>query len=356
MIYFTPGPSQLYPTVKKHIHQAIEDDIPSLSHRSEKFHTIVKESYDSLRKLLDIPENYQIFHLASATEAMERIIENCVADKSFHFVNGSFAKRFYQIALDLKKHPVLISSDIGKGFEVKKVKIPLRTEVITITHTETSGGTAFPLTDITYLRKTYPKSLIAIDIVSSVPYVNLDFQSIDCIFFSVQKGFGLPAGLGVLIVSPKAMKKALVLTKKGLNVGSYHKFQTLSEHAAKYQTIETPNVLGIYLFHKVLQDFLKKGVKQIREETDEKAKMLYDFFDSHPRFKPFVKDKRFRSNTVIVIGTPTGSKSILANLKDKGFTVGSGYGDMKEKQIRIANFPAIQRQDIKVLLQNFKTV
>ncbi len=351
MVYFTPGPSQLYPTVKGHILKALEDDIPSLSHRSEKFHEFVKDSYISLRKLLSIPEDYSIFYTASATEAMERIIENCVAKKSFHFVNGSFAKRFYQIAKDLKKEPEAKFFDVGKAFNCSDVSIHRNTELIAITQTETSGGVSIPLKDIYALRKQHPQALITIDIVSSIPYVNLDYSKLDCIFFSVQKGFGLPAGLGILIVSPRAMDKALFLMQKGFNVGSYHKFHTLKEQGDKFQTIETPNVLGIFLFHKVLQDFLEVGIETIRKQTEEKATTLYDFFDNHRTLQPFVSEKKYRSKTVVIIGTPDGSKPILAKLKEHGYVVGSGYGEMKENQIRIANFPAHSTNDMKHLLQ-----
>lgn len=353
MIYLTPGPSQLYPTIKQHILESLEDDIPSLSHRSEKFRSFVKDIYVDLRKLLDIPDDYHVFFTASATEAMERIIQNCVAEKSFHFVNGSFAKRFYQTAIELKKQSDIYSVDIGKGFDFKNVKILKNTELIAFTHTETSGGTAVPMEEIYSIGKKNKKALIAVDVVSSIPYVNIDYKKVDLVFFSVQKGFGLPAGLGLLIVNPRAFKKAESLRKKGFNVGSYHKFQTMLEQAQKFQTIETPNVLDIYLLKCVLNDMLKKGIDVIREETEKKAKMIYTFFDEHSEYDLLVTDKKFRANTVIVISTPNGSKKILDDLKQKGFTVGAGYGENKEKQIRIANFPAHSLKSIKELLNSF---
>src|SRR5579884_2196118 len=101
--FFTPGPSQLYPTIEKHISEALEQHIPSISHRSTKFKEIVKETVSNLRNVLTIPEDYHIFFLSSATEAMERVIENCVEKKSFHLVAGSFGDKFYEIAKDLKK-------------------------------------------------------------------------------------------------------------------------------------------------------------------------------------------------------------------------------------------------------------
>src|SRR5258706_11076525 len=98
-IYFTPGPSQLYPTVRKHIDEALAEDIGSISHRGKKFEELFSQTVTNLRMLLKVPQTRRIFFLSSGTEAMERVIENCVKKESFHFVNGSFSKRFFDTAV-----------------------------------------------------------------------------------------------------------------------------------------------------------------------------------------------------------------------------------------------------------------
>ena len=54
-IYFTPGPSQLYYSVEKHIESALKEDIMSMSHRSESFKSLYSETINNLRALLEIP-------------------------------------------------------------------------------------------------------------------------------------------------------------------------------------------------------------------------------------------------------------------------------------------------------------
>lgn len=341
-IFFTPGPTQLYPTVKNHIKKALGQNIPSLSHRGDKFMNIYKTTTESLKQLLDIPHSYQIFFLSSSLEAMERIIENTVKKYSFHLVNGAFSKKFFQTAQQLKKIPEKIEVALGRGFDMKKITVPARSELVCLTHNETSSGVSLPLSDINKLKSRFPNHLYALDIVSSAPYPKINFANFDLAFFSVQKGFGLPAGLAVLIVSPKALKK-------GVNSTSYHSFISLSEKAKIYQTPETPNVLNIYLLGKVAQDMLKKGIKKIRKETEEKAKLIYDFFETDKRFGPFIQEKRFRSLTTIAINVKDSQK-ILKHLSQAGIIVGKGYGEFKTKQIRIANFPSHQIEDVKKLL------
>jgi phosphoserine aminotransferase len=352
--FFTVGPSQLFPTAKKHIECALQDEICSLSHRSKKFQDIYAFSVANLKRLLEIPDNFQVFFLGSATEAMERILQNCVREHSFHFVNGSFSKRFFDISRQIGKKPKNVEVKFGEGFIFDSINIPKETELICLTQTETSAGTSVPMEEIYSLKRHHSEKLIAVDLVSSAPYSKIDFSKIDAAFFSVQKGFGLPAGLGVLIVNEKCLEKSKLLEKDRISTGSFHNFSNLLKYAEKNQTSETPNVLGIYLLKKVTADMLEYGIEKIRKETEGKAEMIYNFFENYSEMPPFVKDKKIRSQTIAVIETPEGSKKIVEKLKKKGIVLGTGYKDFKEKQIRIANFPAHKFSDVEFLLREIK--
>ncbi len=353
-IYFTVGPSQLYPTVEKHILEGLKEDIPSLSHRSEKFRDIYRTTAENLRKLLDIPKTYHIFFTGSSQENMERVIQNCVDKTSFHIVHGIFGSKFYQTAVDYKKNAVKVEAVHGYGCEIAELKIPKTSELIAVTHNETSSGVAISNNEIYCLRERHPDGLIAVDMVSSVPAQEMDFSQIDVGFFSVQKGFGLPAGLAVLVVNDRAIEKAKNIVSKGKSIGSYHSFLNLLQEENLFQTPETPNVFAIYLLGKVIADMQAYGIDKIRQETEEKAALIYDFFDRQKEFTPLVKDKRFRSKTTIVIDVKGKSKEVLKLLAKHGMIVGSGYGKYKDEHIRIANFPAHQISDVKRLIKILK--
>src|SRR3989338_7269601 len=215
-IYFTVGPSQVYPTLYKHLNQALKINIPSLNHRGADFKELFKQTTNNLKTLLNIPESYQIFFVSSALEAMEITIMGLTEKTSFHIITGSFGKAWANFAAELGKN--VLKSDLLYS------KIPKETELICITQNDTSTGFWIPMEDIYNLKKKYPEKLIAIDIVSSIPYVDIDYKYIDVAFFSVQKGFGLPAGLGIMIVSPKALEKTerlrKKLAKKGFIIGA----------------------------------------------------------------------------------------------------------------------------------------
>jgi phosphoserine aminotransferase len=352
--FFTVGPSQLFPTVNEHIVEAIEQQIGSLSHRSGKFEDIFSSAVSNLKELLSIPENYSIFFVSSGTEAMERTIENVVEKYSLHFVNGAFSQRFFDTAIELGKQAKKIEVKLGEGFT--SYQLPTTNyELICFTHNETSTGVMLPAQEIAAIKKHYPNKLVAIDVVSSAPYGNIDYTYADIVFFSVQKLFGLPAGLGIMVVSPHALEKATYVQKKKINIGTYHNFPTLKKWADKNQTLETPSVLHMFLFNKVLEDLLTIGIKQIRKKTDEKAALLYNFFDNHPIWNSFVTEKTFRSPTVIVANVGQDQKKIKEYLKNNNMIVGSGYGIYKDTQIRIANFPSLSQDNIQALLTLCKT-
>lgn len=333
-IYFTPGPSQLYPTVRGHIEAALDAHIPSISHRSQQFIGIYRQTEEGLRELLGIPDDYQVFFLSSANEAWERIIENSVNKTSFHYVNGDFSRKFFDFAENLGRNAVLAEAGNGEGFsEASRYMhlIPHSAELIALCANETSTGVATEADFVLSHKKAHPQKLISVDLVSAWPYYHLDLSQVDFAYFSVQKGFGMPAGLGVLIVSPQAMDKG--------SYGTYHSFKSLKSKAVKFQTPETPNVLGIYLLGKVVKDFLDYGIQRIRKETEEKAALLYETLSNHPALTVSVYEPEWRSQTVIVADC-VDSAPMLAQLAEQGLIVGAGYGDRKRTQLRIANFPA----------------
>jgi len=349
IVNFTPGPSQLYFTVEDHVRAAFREGIPSLSHRTKEFEIISKRATEGVKELLDIPNDFHVFFTSSATEIWERSIQNLVANKSLHFVNGAFSKRYFEITGQLGKSPMKIEAPAGSGFLLDIAKEE-DVELIALTHNETSTGVSLPMNFINQFREQYPEALIVVDSVSSLPYPQFDFTKIDSLFFSVQKGFGLPAGLGVWIVNDRCIAKSEEILSNGLSIGSYHNLPSLLQHGKKNQTPETPNVLGIYLLGKVVEDFLRRGIQIIRKETEYKAAILYQALSSNGLTSPFVADPAHRSKTVIVAQSGEHTKNIAQQLDAKGLQAGEGYGDKKVSQLRFANFPAHSKEQFEKLV------
>ncbi|MBS1486289.1 MAG: aminotransferase class V-fold PLP-dependent enzyme [Bacteroidetes bacterium] len=351
--HFGPGPSQIYFTVEDHLRKAFREGIPSLGHRTQAFESIFKNTTENLRTLLGAPADFHVFFAASATEIWERSIQNLVIEKSFHLVNGSFSNRYFEIATLLGKSAEKITAPLGEAFS-SDVKVHPDTELIGLTHNETSTGVSLSMDFVNQFRTTHPHSLIVVDAVSSLPYPQFDYTKIDSVFFSVQKGFGLPAGLGVWLVNERCMAKAESLLAQGHRIGTYHSLPFYLQNAKKNQTPETPNVLGIYLLGKVVEDFLRRGIQTIRKETEYKSAILYQILDNHPFLSGFVKDKKTRSQTVIVANTGEKTDWLNNELTKMGIQPGDGYGANKKTQLRFANFPAHSKEQYEWLVDSLE--
>ena len=195
MKYFTVGPTQPHPRLKEFFDDAWAQDIVSLSHRSETFYQLFRDTRAALIELLRVPADRQLFVAGSATEWMERTVQNMCAHKSVHFVSGTFAERFYAFAQEMGRDAVKVLQKPDGSFDLGDVPQGFAPELIALTHNETSNGTQLSPEFLARVRAAYPQALIAIDVVSSAPVYPDAFADADMMFFSVQKGFGLPAGL-----------------------------------------------------------------------------------------------------------------------------------------------------------------
>ena len=351
-IYVTSGPSHPHPRLREFLDDAWKQDIMAISHRGKAFSDVYSRTTSALRLLMEAPTDYVVMFVGSATEAMERTIQGVVTDRSHHFIQGEFAEKWYKIATQLGKHPTATRAQPGRSFP--SLLTPADTELVCITHNETSTGAIIPESVLGSLVTNEHQPLVALDVVSSAPMTSLPWPNLDLVFFSVQKAFGLPAGLGVLIASPRAIQKSQELAAAGLAVGSYHSLPQLSAAAKKFQTPATPNVLGVYLLGSVAEDMLSRGVANLRVENMKRAQHLYEIVSSNEHLQPFVTDKLWRSPTVIVAEVAQGSDPLLSHMEQQRMVLGKGYKDFADVHVRIANFPALDESTFEMLTQHLR--
>lgn len=349
MIYFTVGPTQLYPRFREFLDAGLAEDIASISHRSPRFVELFTSATGSLKTLLRSPEDRQVFFAGSATEWMERSVQNLSAARTLHFVSGHFAKRFYDFALAQGRDARKLDQKPDGSFDLAQIPPGFEPEMIALTHNETSNGTQLSPELFAAVREKFPEALIALDVVSSAPVFPDVFAEADAFFFSVQKGFGMPAGLGACVVSPRALERAAALAASQYT-GSFHSFTKLAEMAAKGHTVETPNVLGIYLIDRIARDLAARGIDTLREETGEKAALIRAALEKAGDTELEAIAPAYQSQTVIVARTPGGSKPVMDRLKQHGFAIASGYGALKDSHIRIGNFAAHSEDDVRSLV------
>ena len=354
--YFTAGPAELYPRFEEYLHEFTDRQLGSVSHRSGEFKKIYQFTDEQLRILLNIPEENAIMFTGSASEIWEKSLQSLVEFESFHLVNGSFSEKYYQYAQALQKQAAVFQKPAGEGFTYSEIEVPEYAELVCITQNETSTGVQMREADIHKLKRSHSSKLFSVDVVSSAPIPAHDFKLLDSVFFSVQKNFGMPAGLGVWIANEKCLNKALELKNRGVSIGAHHDLPTLWKNAKQYQNPSTPNVLGIFLLGKIAEDMNRTGIDALRKTNALNAKKLYGFFENRPGFSVSVKDPELRSRTVGVFNTEMPSAEIIGRLKEKNLIIGSGYGSGKDRQIRISNFIANSSENIAELLHEFEKI
>lgn len=352
---FGVGPTQITKQLQNDVKYAFDNNLLSISHRSEQFTEISKNTVQQLRKFLNIPENYEIFYTASATDSWEICARNLVEKEAFCFTNGHFSNSFSECLNAWGKKCVMNEATWGELNNHQNAKIPKTAEIIALCHNETSTGVCSNSSIIKELRNKNSSKILVIDITSSVGCASYNISDADVWYFSVQKGLGLPSGLGVMIVSPNAIKRSKNLLEAGQKQGFYN-FTNMQKKMAneKYQTMSTPNILGIYLLGKQLERFNKKTLKSIEQETTERAKKIYNFFDAHNKATPFVTNKSIRSPYTINIKIEENAFNAYKKRAIKeGIQLGTGYGKLKKDCMRIANYSAINDRDIEKLFDIF---
>ena len=330
MITFYPGPSKVYPQVADYAAEAVRSGIVSLNHRSAGFMEIVKETVRLLHEKLVIPTHYHIALVSSATECWEIVAQSLTAETSLHPYAGAFGKKWAEYA-----------------HRIKPPVHPGDADVLCIVQNETSNGTQVSMASLGQFRREF-SGLIAVDAVSSMAGVAFDWSLADVWFASVQKCFGLPAGLAVLVYSPDALRRAQEIGE----TAHYNSLLFIHENFAKFQTPYTPNGLGIYLLMRVLQQV--PSIAEIDALTKKRAADWYAFVEQYEsdRFRLLVTDPVIRSDTVIAVaGLEADISAVKTAAQQAGIILGNGYGEDKNTTFRIANFPAITDGEIDRLRQ-----
>jgi len=346
MISFYPGPSRVYDAIPKYVKDAYTLGIMSINHRSDDFVKMSERTIKLLKQKLNIPKNYTVFFTSSATECWEIIAQSVVTDKSYHLYNGSFGQKWFDYTKRI--HPLAepLPFDVNEKLDAKKLIFDLKEGLICITQNETSNGTQVSNATIRAIKKNNPSYLLAIDATSSMAGIQLDFKAADIWLASVQKCFGLPAGMGLMVCSPQALERVQTIQEHN----HYNSLTFMMDMMAKWQTPFTPNVLGIYLLMRVLED--TDTIDVTHDKIYQRYTRWINFLKSRKTLRHFVTEEDVQSYTVIPVTADEKTVSaVKKKAKEEGLLLGEGYGTFKPVTFRIANFPALKDKEINTLMK-----
>lgn len=337
---FYPGPSKLYPQVREWLIEIYDSGILAKNHRSDAFMQLWSATDQLLRNSLNIPADYEIYITSSATECWEIVNQSLISGEVSYAYNGAFGKKwaiYGRKYKGLKVRSDLNINEINFGLNATcEEMIPASTNTICLTHNETSNGSCLPDAILECIRKNHPEALIAVDATSSMAGTGLPWNTADVWFASVQKCFGLPSGMAVMVASPRSVQRAEEVSDNSF----YNSLLNIRANFQKNQTPYTPNILGVALLNK--QTAFVENIDNIDRVIRGRASNFYQFITNETPHELLIKNEAVRSPTVFTVEVdPVDLQRVITVCEAKGITLGKGYGEWKNNTFRVANFPSI---------------
>lgn len=341
---FVPGPVDVAPEV------LAAQTKPMLPHRSKDFEETFRRTEERLKKLF-YTESPVYQGTASGSGMQEAGIRNFVQETVLSCVNGAFAERWYEVAVNNGKKADKLEVEWGKPVLPQQLADALKQkhyEAVTIVHNETSTGVESPVKELAALvHEVSPDTLVLVDAVSSLAGVKIekDAWGLDFLLTSSQKCFALPPGMTFASASERAMKKA----ESVQNRGWYFDLLRMEKHRVKDSTPMTPAMSLIFALDVQLDRILAEGLDARFVRHAAMSKRVQDWAAKHD-MKPLADDP-YRSKTVVTIAN---SKNINIGdlnkfLQTKGMRIANGYGKLKDITFRIATMGETQMSDVEKL-------
>lgn len=216
---FIPGPTNVPEVVR----QAM--NVPMQDMRAPDFGDLTLSLFSGMKEVLRTKTGQVMFFPGSGSGAWEAAITNTLnpGDKVLMARHGQFSALWVEMAERLGLDVEVIDVAWGAGAPIAEFSRRLARDTqdeikaVFITHNETATGVT---SDVPAMRRAldenFHDALLFVDGVSSVASIDfrMDEWEVDLVVTGSQKGLMLPAGLGILGVSEKALEASKTATMR----------------------------------------------------------------------------------------------------------------------------------------------
>jgi predicted phosphoserine aminotransferase len=349
--FFLPGPTEVLPEILR------VQERPMLGHRGPATEALLG-ALDAPLKAVFRTANPVMIAATSATGLMEAAIRNGVRRRVLCLVNGAFSDRFAKIATSCGKDAVKAEVPWGEAFEADHVARLLDAsgaDAVTVVHSETSTGVLSPIAEIAEAVRARPDVLLLVDAVTSLAGspVETDAWGLDFVLTGSQKALALPPGLALGVATGRMLERAKTLPDRGV----YLDLVPYDEQIRKRQTPFTPALSLLFALEAQLARITAVGGiearwarhRAMRERTErwmaERGETLgLSFLPRQARRSWTVSCLKLREG-----GALTGG-AIAKRMEARGFTIGAGYGKLKDTTIRIGHMGDHTVAELEALL------
>jgi aspartate aminotransferase-like enzyme len=353
--FFLPGPTEVRPEI------LAAQTRPMIGHRGKSMEELVASLTPGLQYIFRTSRPVYI-STSSATGLMEGAVRNGARRKVLSLVNGAFSERFHRIAVACGLDADVLEVPLGAGHPPEMLEHALRRadyDAVTVVHSETSTGVLNPIAELAHAAHARGDVALLVDSVTGIAGapVETDAWDLDFVLTGSQKALALPPGLALGVARPSLLERAKAKKDRGI----YFDFIEFEKNIVKNQTPNTPAIPLFYALGAQLEAIRRETIEARWERHAAMARRTWAWADE---MKDRGMDVRvlapegFRSPTVTCLTMPPGhtGSGVTAALKQRGFTIASGYGALKDATIRIGHMGDHTVAELDVLLKELAQV
>jgi aspartate aminotransferase-like enzyme len=322
---------------------------PVVGHRSAEFRPVYARITDRLKPVFRTTRDCMMA-TSSSTLLMEAALVSLTRRDVLHLVNGSFSERWRDVGRSLGRESDEISVPWGEIVPPDLLRAALRRkryEAVTMAHSETSTGVLNPVAELAAVVREESDALVLVDAVSSLAGAPLetDGWALDFVFSGSQKGLAAPPGLAVFAFSERAERRAESIPHRGF-------YGDLLRYRDKHREggpITTAAVSLAYALDVQLERIEAEGLEA---RWRRHAALLAETTAwAAANGCGFASTAAGRSPTVSCLRPPAGVEAgnLVRRTKERGFTLGGGYGQFKGSTFRIGHMGEVQSLDLAAL-------
>lgn len=287
---FSAGPSILPQEVIRQASKAIMNinnldlSILEISHRSKDFGDIIDEARELTKKILKIPQEYEVLFLqggASLQFYMSALNLLETGGIGGYIDTGTWSTKAIKEANKVGKvHVIASSRDEGYKYLPKNIKLDKNIDYLHFTSNNTIYGTQFKSFSELYNLAQSKNAKLICDMSSDIFSKVFDISQFDLIYAGAQKNLG-PAGATLIIIKKEILK----------NNNALPTYLNYSTHIEKESMFNTPPVFSIYVAMLTLRWIQENGgLASIEKKNKKKANAMYDEIDRNPLFSGYTEN------------------------------------------------------------------
>jgi alanine-glyoxylate transaminase / serine-glyoxylate transaminase / serine-pyruvate transaminase len=345
-----PGPIEFDPAVLR------AQARPTLGHTSPEFIGIFGRALDRLREVFLSPGGQPLVVAGSGTLAMEIAICNLVepGDKVLVIDHGYFGARMAALSKRYTANVVTMTAPLGEVVPPEQVEEALRRErakVMTVTHVDTSTGVRADVKNLAALARRY-KTLTVVDGVCATggEEFRQDEWQVDVCLTASQKAIGVPPGLALLMVSPRALE---AWRARKTPVSNYYgDWGQLLPVMQAYQALKpgyfgTPPVNLIYALEVSVDQMLAQGM-EARFAWHQRVGQAFQAAAQALGLREVPTRPEFAAAMMSAWYYPPGLNSaMLGEVKKRGVVLAGGlHPKIRDQYFRIGHMGPITQGDI----------